>query len=149
MAGFTADPILPATRGVFQPKRDPALPSGPGRVGSSYDGHLGVLDLSSFRGANFYLEPRYAALTWRLGQPLPAEVSIPLTLVGDLGHLPVTASNSERFKAEYSDSPTPSIRVSVEQSHAASGVFSESLKIEWRDSRRPVPQDTVVTHPPA
>lgn len=130
LAGYVGFFNLPTTPGALQPKPDPAPSYGNGTSGNQNEGWVSLLNLTAFTDFNFFLRPTRPTLTWRIGQPLPADVTIPLMLSGEPQPLTVRSSNPDRLIAEYSDGQDPSLRLAVQPSQTTPGTFQERVTIE-------------------
>jgi uncharacterized protein (TIGR03437 family) len=129
-AGYTSFSGLPVTSGVVQPSRDPA-PSGTWLDQLNYyDGFVGVLDLSSFTTGNFFATPPDFALavTWRIGEPAPADSVQPIQWSGAATGLSVTPS--ARLTASYSASGSPAVNINANTSQSVAGTFQESVTLQ-------------------
>jgi uncharacterized protein (TIGR03437 family) len=128
VAGVTSSVTLPVTPGAFQPARDPA-PPGDFRTPLNYDdGFVGVLDLSSFTTGNFFVGSTALSLTWRVGEPAPVPVTLPVVTSGDPG--PITATGSTGVTAAYSATPSPSVSVNVNTAQTVAGSYRESVRLQ-------------------
>jgi uncharacterized protein (TIGR03437 family) len=128
VAGATSSALLPATPGAFQAARDPA-PPGDFRTPLNFDdGFVGVLDLSSFTAGNFFVGSTALSLTWRVGEPAPVPVTLPVVTSGDPG--PITATGSTGVTAAYSATPSPSVSVNVNTAQTVAGSYRESVRLQ-------------------
>jgi uncharacterized protein (TIGR03437 family) len=134
VGGWTDRKDFPVTTGALQPHRDPA-PAAPVNYGVIYDplnysdGFLGKLDLGKFSRGNFFLTtpPLQSSITWRIGQPLPESLTIPILVSGDAGSL--TATGSSRLTASYITTPSSALAVNVELAQKEVGTFTESATL--------------------
>jgi hypothetical protein len=110
VAGWTNVPDLPVTPGAVQPRRDPAGPGTDRNPQNLDDGFAARLDLSSFADGNFFVSPVSQSITWRLGQPLPPPVLIPIQFSGNAAPLEVSASSS-MLTAMFSPTPSPAVAI--------------------------------------
>jgi uncharacterized protein (TIGR03437 family) len=124
-SGYTGA-TLPTTPGVIQPS---LAPSSSASTPNPYDGFAGVLDLSSFTDNFFVIPPLDGiSVTWRIGEPAPAPVAIPIQFSGS----PVTlsATPSSRLSAAFSLSPSPAVTVNANTSQSIAGTFQESVSVQ-------------------
>ena len=137
IGGWTSDPNFPVSSGALQPHRDPA----PARQAYSNgdplnysDGFLGKLDLGGFARGNFFVTapPFPNSLTWRIGQPLPKGLAVPVALSGDPGTL--TATGSSRLTATYNSGAPPSLTINAEPTQTVAGTFIESVTLSAQNN---------------
>ena len=125
--GWTSAGNLPTTPGAIQPNRDLGVPGTQTAPLNYDDGIFGVLDLSSFKTGNFFAAAPQQGITWRIGQPLPQAISIPVVVSGDPGQLTVSATG--RLTASYTSTSSPNVMVNANYSQTQSGNFQEQVTI--------------------
>ncbi len=139
-AGWTNQSDLPVTPGVVQSQRDPAEAGYFNRPLNYDDGLAGVLDLSGFTSGNFYLAPPQSGIGWRIGEPAPQLLTIPVLLSGDPGTITVSTT-SNRIVPTYVSVPSPAVQIAPNLAQTQDGIFTESITVQAShpDARLTVP----------
>jgi uncharacterized protein (TIGR03437 family) len=130
-AGSTYGDSLPTTPGVVQPQPVEKIVSPlQGPFSDDTSGFVGALDLSGFNGGNFFVNPSTSALTlaWRIGEPVPAAVELPIPSVGQVGPLSVTATSG--LVVTYSTTLPSAVSINVNTSQTVTGTLKESVTIQ-------------------
>lgn len=130
-AGYTTSTSLPTTPGVLQPQPSPKTSSAtfPSQYAPT-SGFAGALDLSGFNGGNFFIAPPSipTGLTWRIGEPAPNPLVVPIATVGQVGQIDVTPS--QRLSATLAAPPATGIDVNVNTAQTVAGTFQESVTVQ-------------------
>ena len=130
VAGYTNVTNIPATPGVVQPARDPASPGTFNNVQNGDDGYAAKLDLSSFSVGDYFLSGNPLAITWRIGEPLPAPATQTVQFGGS-APAALTVTPSSRITAAFVPAgDTSSVAVNVDTSQTVAGTFQESVALQ-------------------
>ena len=130
VAGDT-DTNIPVTAGAFETE----LPvKGPGSTfsGANATAFAGKLDLSSFSGGNFFVPMSYPSspsLAWRLNEPLPAPLTLPVKYSGAYESLIISATTANAQGA-FTPGPPPALTLNVNPSGITSaGSYQGSVTV--------------------
>jgi uncharacterized protein (TIGR03437 family) len=130
IAGSTLAPDLPVTSGALQTQL-PAKTPIPAAISPNQTGFAGKIDLSSFLGANYFVQtsyPNYPSMTWRLNEPPSASLNLPVAFNGAYENL--TIASTAEIQGGFTPGPPPSLSVNVNPSAITSaGVYQESLTV--------------------